>query len=81
MLSRVFLEHPRSVGETYLEHQRNAFSFAGSMMLAGIACFVHGLVPSLFRQTGSKTVARLHDRMVVNRVRKPEPQSSFYPGP
>jgi len=78
MLNRVFLEHPRSVGETYLEHQRSAFFFAASMLLAGIACFIHGLVPVLFRQTGSNAVSRLHERMVLNRVRKPEGNSTIH---
>ena len=74
---RIFLEHPRSVGETYLEHQRNAFSFAASMVLSGCACFVHGLVPVLFKRTGSSAVARLHDRMVVHRMRQPDSCESF----
>ena len=69
MWDRVFLQHPRSVGETYLEHQRNAFSFAAAMLGAGLACFIHGLVPAIFTHTGSATMSRLHDRMVVNRVR------------
>jgi len=63
MLQALFVEHPKSVGETYLEHQRQAFSFAGSMLLASVACFIHGLVPGLFRCTGSQTIARLHERM------------------
>lgn len=71
MLDRWFLEHPRSVGESYWEHQRAAFSFGAAMFRGSLACFVHGLVPSLFLSTGSSMVRRLHDRMVVNRVRTP----------
>lgn len=69
MWDRFFLEHPRSVDESYLEHQRNAFSFAAAMFCGALACFIHGIVPALFTQTGSATVSRLYDRMVVNRVR------------
>lgn len=29
----------------------------------------HGLLPFLFVRTGSQTIVRLHDRMVVNRAR------------
>lgn len=79
MWNRVFLQHPRSVGETYLEHQRNAFSFAAAMFGGALACFVHGIVPALFTQTGSATVSRLHDRMVVNRVRGMRSGSSVNP--
>ena len=68
VFTRLFLEHPRSVGESYLEHQRRAFGFGCSLFLAALACFVHAIVPGLFVRTGSSAIARLHDRMVVNRV-------------
>lgn len=68
MFSRLFLEHPQSIGESYLEHQRRALAFAFSLFLAALACFVHALVPGLFVRTGSDAVTRLHDRMVVHRV-------------
>ncbi|WGF87900.1 DUF6356 family protein [Marinivivus vitaminiproducens] len=63
-----FTEHPQSVGECYLQHLRHAWSFACPMFAASIACFVHGLLPFLFLSTGSSTIRRLHDRMVVNRA-------------
>lgn len=68
MLSRIFLEHPRAVGETYLAHQRTAFGFGLSLIAAGLACMVHGLIPAMFLRTGSDTVSKLHHRMVVNRA-------------
>ena len=74
VLQRLFLEHPRSVGETYLEHQRQAFGFAGTMFLGALACFVHGLVPSLFTRTGSMAVLRLHERLVLHRTSRPARQ-------
>lgn len=67
MLKRWLLAHPRSVGETYFSHQRMAFAFAGRLFAAGAACFVHALVPGLFQTTGSRSVAFLHDRMIVSR--------------
>ena len=69
MLEKLFLDHPRSVDESYLEHMGQAFSFAGRMMLGGVACFIHGLLPCLFVRTGSQAVTELHGRMVVNRRR------------
>jgi len=60
-------EHPASVGETYLEHMGVAFSFSGRMLLGGMACFVHGVLPFLFTRTGSGTVAELYQRMVTSR--------------
>lgn len=66
-LSRLFTEHPASVGETYFEHMGRATGFAFSMLVAGIACLIHALLPFLFITTGSRTVTRLYDRMVENR--------------
>lgn len=67
-----FTEHPHAVGETYLQHLRSAWSFSGSMIVGGLACFLHGLFPFLCTSTGSATIRRLHDRMVVHRVRSPQ---------
>jgi hypothetical protein len=72
-LTALFSEHPASVGETYGQHMRVAFSFAGPLVVAGLACFVHGLFPFLFTTTGSRTVATLHERMVINRRHQSNP--------
>jgi hypothetical protein len=68
-----FTDHPASVGETYLEHLHSAWGFSGSMITAGMACFLHGLLPFLFVRTASQTIASLHDRMVLNRERGRKP--------
>lgn len=68
VFTRLFLDHPRSVGESYLEHQRHAFGFGISLLGAALACLVHALIPALFVRTGSSTVARLHDRMILHRT-------------
>lgn len=68
VFNRLFLQHPQSIGESYLEHQRHALGFGFSLLLAALACFVHALVPALFVRTGSDAVTRLHDRMVVHRA-------------
>ena len=68
MLKKTFLDHPRAVDETYLEHLGVASSFGLAMILAGIACLLHGLIPALFTTTGSTAIDRLHGRMVVART-------------
>jgi hypothetical protein len=73
MFQRWFLDHPRSVGESYFEHQRVAFGFSAALFMAAIACFIHGLVPGLFKHTASGMVARLHDRMVIHRLQDKPP--------
>lgn len=69
-LLRPFTKHPASVNETYGQHFASAWSFGWRMVVAGVACVIHGLLPFLFTTTGSDTIRRLHDRMVVNRVRR-----------
>jgi hypothetical protein len=69
----LFTEHPATVGETYGEHFRVATSFATAMLVGGIACLFHAVFPFVCVTTGSRTITRLHDRMVVNRKRPPGP--------
>ena len=66
----LFKDHPDSVGESYLEHMSASFSFAVPLLSAAIAAFIHGLFPFFFVKTGSSIITRLHERMVVNRVRQ-----------
>jgi len=69
-MRELFSEHPASVGETYVEHMGVAFSFGWAMLGGGLACLVHGVFPFLFTSTGSRTVAALHERMVLARRRR-----------
>jgi len=55
------------VGESYTEHLLRAVYFGTRMLFAGMACLVHGVLPFLFVRTGSRAIAELNDRMVVNR--------------
>jgi len=68
-LYRLFNDHPASVGESYGEHLVMASGFGIRMILAGLACLVHGLFPFLFVRTGSAAIGDLHTRMVTNRRR------------
>lgn len=64
---RLFTEHPQSVGETYGEHLLQAAGFGARMILGGLACMVHALLPFLFGHTGSRAIVDLNARMVTNR--------------
>ena len=73
MSLNLFTDHPASVGETYGEHLAVAGGFGLRMILGGIACLLHGLLPFLFTRTGSSTIALLHERMVISRRRGADP--------
>lgn len=64
VLDSVFLDHPRTVDETYAEHAAFAGRFAGRLVLAAGAAAVHAVVPCLFEKTASRMVADLYDRTV-----------------
>jgi Family of unknown function (DUF6356) len=66
-LHQLFTEHPESVGETYGEHMVRASCFGGRMVLAGLACMVHALLPFIFVRTGSQAIDELHARMQATR--------------
>ena len=58
-LPRSFVDHPRSVGETYGEHFAVALGFGLRLIGAGLACLVHACVPGWFTRTGSRAVRTL----------------------
>ena len=66
---RLFTDHPESVGESYAEHLVTASGFGVRLVLTGLACLVHSLLPFLFVKTGSQQIAALYNRMVANRRR------------
>ena len=69
---RTFLAHPEAVGETYFEHLRVATGFGLRLLAAGGACLLHGLIPNLCTDTGSRSIRSLHDRLSR---RRPEPET------
>ncbi len=74
-----FTKHPNDVGESYAEHFAVAGSFGIAMMLGGLACLVHALLPFLCTTTGSRTIRGLHERMVTHRVRNAVPEGAATP--
>ena len=60
MITRLFLDHPRAVEETYLQHALFASRFALTLFTAALAALVHALLPFAFEKTASGIVARLY---------------------
>jgi hypothetical protein len=58
-----FTRHPAAVGETYGEHFVFATGVGRRMILAGLACMMHGIFPFLFERTGSRTILDLHSKV------------------
>jgi hypothetical protein len=75
MIAKLFTDHPRSLGETYSQHAKAAFSFGWRMMVGGLACMVHAVIPGLFAKTASRTVVQLDAEM---RGRKSTPDEEEF---
>lgn len=69
MFTRLFLDHPADVGETYGQHLMAAGRFGWAMVVGGTACIIHAIVPGWFATRGSDTVAALYREMVARRAR------------
>jgi hypothetical protein len=63
-MANPFTHHPGEVGESYGEHLVTAFGFGLTMLVGGICVMVHSLLPFLFVQTGSRTMDKLHKKMM-----------------
>ena len=67
MFRRLFLDHPKSVGESYTAHFGVASRFGAKMMWGGLRCSLHAFLPFVFKTAGSDTVSALHAELVTKR--------------
>lgn len=65
IFTKMFLSHPRTVGESWFGHFGVALGFAGWLFLAAGAAVVHALVPALCEHTASRIITKLYTRMSV----------------
>lgn len=72
MLRRLFLDHPASVGESYVEHFAVASSFGTALIRGGCGALLHAVFPFMCKTSGSDTINRLHARLVTMRAAKRE---------
>lgn len=77
MIDRIFLSHPRSVGESYGEHAATAARFGLTMIAGGAACVVHAILPFLFARTASDSVKRLYAQMMARQPNFTQREPAF----
>jgi uncharacterized protein DUF6356 len=63
MIRRLFLSHPKEVGESYWQHQRVALSFAFPLLAAGLAALTHAFIPGICQTRAGDAIRRLHQRL------------------
>ncbi len=56
-------QHLEEAGMSYGAHLKRAWSIGGPLLVAGGACLIHGLFPSLFTTTATRTIVRLNEEV------------------
>jgi hypothetical protein len=62
-LIKLFSEHPRKIGMSYIEHLFRALGLSIALAYASIICLIHAVFPFLFEDSTSNMVSFLHDEM------------------
>ena len=62
-LIKLFSEHPRSVGMTYVGHMVRAIGFTILLIYAAVICLIHAIFPFLFEHDASNIVSLIHNEM------------------
>jgi hypothetical protein len=75
MLGRLFWDHPRSLGMSWASHGAGAVVIGARMIVAGLACVVHALVPGLFTDTAGKTIASLNEHISRRKAGSGNPEA------
>ena len=75
LVDRLFAEHPRSLGMSWLSHGVGAIAIGARLIGAGAACLVHAIVPGWFTQTAGKTVNHMYDHMQQRRAGAANPEN------
>ncbi len=63
MISKVFLDHPATVEESYFEHMIFAGRFGATLLAAAAAALVHAVIPALFEKTASNLIRQMYHRI------------------
>ena len=58
--------HLNEVNETYLQQMQTTFKIGFTMLVTGFFCFIHGLIPGLFKKTGSNQIAKMYEMVSRN---------------
>ena len=68
LAGRLFHDHPRSLGMTWLEHGLGAMRIAGTMIAAGMACAVHAIVPGWFTETAGQRAPSWRNEVTLRTI-------------
>jgi len=63
VVHKLFIEHTKTVGETYCQHFKSATSIGNKMLFFGVAEYIHAVVPGidLFKAVGTSSSKEIDD--------------------
>jgi hypothetical protein len=59
-------EHLNEDNETYFQHMWIALKILITMLVTGVSCLIHGLIPGLFKKTGSNQITKMYEMVSRN---------------
>ena len=75
MIGRLFSEHPKALGMSWISHGVGAAGIGVRLIGAGAACMVHAIVPGWFTQTAGRTVTEIYDDMARRKAGAANPNA------
>lgn len=55
--------HLTEAGESYIKHLKFACHVSFKMFVASIQCFLHAIIPGVFKTSGSKAITDLYNQI------------------
>jgi hypothetical protein len=75
LADRLFVDHPRSLGMSWVSHGAGAVRIGAELIGAGCAAIVHAAVPGWFTETAGRTVTRIYDHIQSRKAAAADPES------
>ena len=60
---RIFVDHPKSVAQTYIQHMCVAGWFFSRLLAASCAALIHAMIPCLFEKTAGRMIEEMYARI------------------
>ena len=58
--------HLNEINESYFQHMGVAFKIGFTMLVTGVFCVIHGLIPGLFKKNASNQIAKMYEMVSRN---------------